>query len=141
MRWHEFLDTAERLVKGTTEGDWRSGASRAYYAVFHYFCELFLSEGVDLGQGGQAHSNLYVGLNNCGVPSAIPIATDVDRLRSTRGKADYNLAVHFSQSRADGSVQRAKAIVSDFQSLLNTIPLAQIVAGAKSYLQSIGRIP
>jgi hypothetical protein len=35
---------------------------RAYYAVFHYFREFLLSQGVDLGRGGQSHFNLYAGL-------------------------------------------------------------------------------
>jgi len=36
----DFLDTARRLAAGTTQGDWRSAISRAYYACFHYFCTL-----------------------------------------------------------------------------------------------------
>ena len=52
MRWNEFLDTANRLVRGRTEGDWRSAVSRAYYAVFHYFRGFLLAHGVNLGRAG-----------------------------------------------------------------------------------------
>ena len=58
MQASEFLDTAERLAQGTTEGDWRSAVSRVYYSVFHFFCDFFLTQGLDLGTGGQAHSSL-----------------------------------------------------------------------------------
>lgn len=44
MQASEFQDTAERLSQGTTEGDWRSAISRAYYAVFHHFLDFFLSQ-------------------------------------------------------------------------------------------------
>jgi uncharacterized protein (UPF0332 family) len=58
MQWDEFRDTAERLVKGSTEGDWRSAVSRSYYAAFHYFREFLLSGGLDVGRGAQSHFNL-----------------------------------------------------------------------------------
>ncbi|MGO9468787.1 MAG: hypothetical protein ACLQIB_13215 [Isosphaeraceae bacterium] len=44
---NEFLDTAERLAQGGTEGDCRSAISRAYYSVFHRFRNFFLAQGLD----------------------------------------------------------------------------------------------
>jgi hypothetical protein len=35
MNWRDFLPLAARLAGGTTEADWRSAVSRAYYAAFH----------------------------------------------------------------------------------------------------------
>jgi uncharacterized protein (UPF0332 family) len=58
MQWSEFHDTAGRLAHGATEGDWRSAVSHAYYAVFHWFHEFLLSNGLDVGRGGQSHFNL-----------------------------------------------------------------------------------
>jgi uncharacterized protein (UPF0332 family) len=34
MLGREFLDTADRLALGTSEADWRSAVSRAYYGLF-----------------------------------------------------------------------------------------------------------
>ena len=141
MRWDEFLHTANRLARGPTEGDWRSAVSRGYYAVFHFFREFLLAHGVDVGQGGACHSNLYVGLNNCGFSVVALIADRIDRLRSDRASADYDLRRRVGQRRALDAVQRAAAVVADFQACLVTVPAAPIAAGAKRHLQSIGRIP
>src|SRR5207248_4773764 len=90
MQWSDFQDTGDRLALGTTEGDWRSAISRAYYAIFHYFREFLLSHGHDIGSGGQSHSNLYVGLHNCGLTQVAAIARRIDRLRMNRVTADYD---------------------------------------------------
>jgi uncharacterized protein (UPF0332 family) len=140
MDGSEFQDTAERLAQGNTEGDWRSAMSRAYYAVFHYFRSLFLSHGLDLGRGGQAHFNLYVGLMNSGFPAITPIGGKVDDLRDNRVRADYDLNSTVSQQDAASSVQAARSILTDFQALLSTIPVNQIVDGVRNYLRSIGHL-
>lgn len=141
MQWHEFLDTAGRLARGSTEGDWRSAVSRAYYGVFHFFREFLLTNGVDVGQGGASHSNLYVGLNNCGVVVVVRIADGIDDLRVARVRADYDLRRRVDQHDALGSASESGKLVADFQALLPTTPAVQIAAGARRYLKSIGRIP
>ena len=141
MQWDEFLHTANRLAHGPTEGDWRSAVSRGYYAVFHFFREFLLAHGVDVGQGGTCHSNLYVGLNNCGVAVVARIAGRIDGLRSDRAAADYDLRRRVDQRRALDAVQQAAAVVADFQACLMTVSAVQIAAGAKRHLHSIGRIP
>lgn len=141
MQWHEFQDTAGRLARGSTEGDWRSAVSRAYYGVFHFFREFLLTNGVDVGQGGASHSNLYVGLNNCGVGVVVRIAGGIDDLRAARVRADYDLRRRVDPRDALSAANDSAALVADFQALLPTAPPAQIAAGAKRYLKSIGRIP
>jgi len=141
MDSREFLDSARRLANGVTEGDWRSSISRSYYFVSHFFRELFRSEGLNLGQGGQAHNNLYVGLNNCGSTEAADIAMRIDLLRGERVRADYDLALAIPQSTATVYVNEADSIVADFQDQWNGPAVQPIVAGAKAYLQSIGRLP
>src|SRR5438132_1235357 len=122
MQASDFQATAERLALGVTEGDWRSAISRAYYAVFHYFRELFLAHGLDLGQGGGAHHNLYVGLHNCGIPGAAGFGGAVDDLRRYRVTADYNFAVPVAPAHATTRVQESRQLVADFQVLLVSIP-------------------
>jgi hypothetical protein len=41
MNWRDFLPLATRLAAGTTEADWRTAVSRAYYAAFHVARRLF----------------------------------------------------------------------------------------------------
>lgn len=141
MHWQEFQDTADRLAQAATEGDWRSAISRAYYAVFHYFRDLFLSQGLDLGRSGQAHFNLYVGLLNCGLVPVAPFGSQVDDLREARVAADYDLRLSVLQPEAIWQTQKARHLVRAFQALLAAVPSAQIVNGVRQYLRSIGRIP
>jgi uncharacterized protein (UPF0332 family) len=141
MLWNDFQDTAERLARGATEGDWRSAISRTYYAAFHFFRKFFLTHGINVGQGGQSHFNLYTGLANCGYTSVEKLGEQLDLLRTYRAAADYNLSYRIDQAIALDAVQRSRALVADFQALLVTVPANQIVAGAKRYLKSIGHIP
>ena len=141
MQASEFQDTAERLAQGTTEGDWRSAISRAYYAVFHHFLDFFLSHGLNLGSGGQAHALLYQALNNCGYPAVKSIANAVNDLRRTRGEADYELTATIDQLSAVGAVRAAQGIVDTFQNLLTTLAPVDIVDGVRNYLQTSGRLP
>src|SRR5260221_8662426 len=107
----DFLAAARRMIQGPAEADWRSAVSRCYYAVFHTVREFFLAHGLDIGSGPQAHYNLYIGLNNCGVPALIPIATRVNTLRYERVRADYELAITIRQGHAATWVNNADAIL------------------------------
>jgi uncharacterized protein (UPF0332 family) len=140
MQSSEFQDSADRLAHGTTEGDWRSAVSRSYYAVFHSFREFLLSHGIDVGRSGQSHFNMYTGLLNCGYPQVAAIASRIDGLRVHRVWADYDLSRPMSKRVARTMVQESTAIVADFQTSLTAIPPAQIAAGTRRHLQSIGRL-
>jgi uncharacterized protein (UPF0332 family) len=141
MHWSEFQDSAERLARGVTEGDWRSAISRAYYAVFHFFREFLLLRGLDIGRAGQAHFNLYVGLWNCGFPIVAGIGFRVDRLRRQRTTADYDLTGLIQASDAASATRESRALVVNFQTALATLAPDQVVDGARRYLQAIGHIP
>lgn len=140
MHWSEFQDTADRLSQGKSEGDWRSAISRGYYAVFHYFREFLLSNGLPIGTGGQAHYNLYVGLWNCGIPGVAAIGQRIGELRNRRTSADYELKQPLSHSKSVVLVKECRVIVADFQALLGSVTPTPIVSGARRYLQSIGRL-
>ena len=124
---------------GSTEGDRRLAVSRGYYGVFHFFRDFLLAHGVNVGQGSACLANLYNGLNNCGrLPRPSPAASTTcgtqreSRLRhETSRRSTAGRAVHSNSA----------ALIADFQAALSTIPAAVIAAGAKRYLQSIGRIP
>lgn len=139
MHWGEFQDTAESLAQGATEGDWRSAVSRAYNAVFHGFHEFLLSNGLDVGRGGQSHFNVHSGLLNCGFPRVAAIASRIDALRAHRVWADYDLARPINSGAAESSVQESRTLMADFQSALAALPSKQIVDRARRHLQSIDR--
>jgi uncharacterized protein (UPF0332 family) len=141
MRWDEFLNTAERLALGATEGDWRSAVSRAYYGLFHYLREVLLAGGLNLGASGACHFNLYAGLMNCGIAAAARLAPRLDRLREARVKADYQLNRLVTSAIALHEVQEARSLVVAFLALMSTVSSAQFAAGARRYLKAMGRIP
>lgn len=136
----EFLDCAARFSLGTTEGDWRSAISRAYYAAFHHFREFFLSHGLNLGRSGQSHFNLYAGLLHCGIGAVAPFGSEIDTLRERRVDADYDLQVRVAQAEAADAVMRARTVITNFQALLQIISPAQIVDGARRHLQTTGKL-
>jgi uncharacterized protein (UPF0332 family) len=140
MHWGEFQTTAERRARGATEGDWRSGISRSYYAVFHFFREFLLSHGLDVGRGGQAHFTLYTGLWNCSFPAVAAVAKKINDLRIRRTAADYELHQSIRNPAALNAIRISRDIVKDFQATLATIPPGQIVDGARRHLQAIGRL-
>jgi hypothetical protein len=141
MDWRQFRDTADRLANASAEGDWRSAVSRAYYAVFHFFREWFRGQGVDLGKAGQSHANLYLGLLNCGVAAVGPLGSRVDDLREERVAADYDFQKPVRQPGAPAAVQQADRIIGDFQTALAAVSGSAVAAGARNYLQKVGRLP
>jgi uncharacterized protein (UPF0332 family) len=140
MKPGEFLDCATRLAQGAAESDWRSAISRAYYAVFHHFRELFVGHGLNLGRGGQSHFNLYAGLLHCGFGAVSPIGSAIDAMRKKRVDADYELQAAIAQTQAHEAVKRAQDVIADFQNLSQSIAPAQIIAGARKHLQAIGKL-
>ena len=80
MRWDEFLNTADRLAR--LDGG-RLAVSRQPWLLccFSLLPRVSAAHGVDVGQAGACHSNLYTGLNNCGVGATVPIASRVNDLR------------------------------------------------------------
>jgi uncharacterized protein (UPF0332 family) len=140
MTWKEFLDTADRLTAGMTEGDWRSSVSRAYYAVFHYFRDFLLAHGIDLGKAGDVHQTLKIGLLYCGIGPVNAIGQEVERLNEARSRADYRFVLTVTQQDAKDAVHSARRIVSGFGTLLTGTPAATIAAAIRAYLIRIRRI-
>src|SRR5438046_4645269 len=87
----DFLTLAELWVKGTSEAEWRTAISRAYYATFHAARELLRELGFVVPRDDSAHRYLIYRLNNAQHPSAERAGLDLDRLRSDRNAADSDL--------------------------------------------------
>jgi uncharacterized protein (UPF0332 family) len=54
----DFLILAELWITGTSEAEWRSAVSRAYYAAFHVARQLLRTLGFLVPRGDQAHAYL-----------------------------------------------------------------------------------
>ncbi len=111
MTGNDFLTLAETLATGRGEAEWRTAASRAYYAAFHVVRDLFRGLGFAVPQADAAHKYLAYRLQNCGQPVLVQAGRDLDNLRDFRNQADYDLSPVFPQRRADASLDLARGII------------------------------
>src|SRR4051794_10116309 len=97
MNARDFLEVAWDWVGGTREAEWRSAASRAYYAAFHVARELLQGCGFDVPATEQAHAYLWLRLSNANHPDVTDAGSKLQELRAHRNWADYDLSRPFSQ--------------------------------------------
>jgi len=111
MNWREFLTLATRLATSTTEAEWRTAVSRAYYAAFHVARRLFSDLNFVVPRADRAHRYLVFRLSNSGILSVEQIGRDLETLRRLRNQADYDEAPTLQQMKATTAVQLATAII------------------------------
>src|SRR5260370_19526286 len=91
MHGRDFFTLASVLAKGSTEAEWRSAVSRAYYAGFHIARNLLLACGFSVPRGEHAHAHLWLRLSNCKNADVENAGADLKSVRSGRNWADYDL--------------------------------------------------
>src|SRR5206468_7212368 len=90
MNWRDLLLLAARLAAGTTEADWRTAISRAYYAAFHVARRLLADLNFTVPRADRAHQYLAFRLSNCGESAVEQAGRDLETLRRLRNRADYD---------------------------------------------------
>ena len=100
MTGREFLQLADELAAGTTEAEWRSAVSRAYYAAFHVARDLLTACRFTAPRGDQAHAYLWLRLSNSVDPDLENAGSDLQTLRRNRNRADYDLTRPLDQATA-----------------------------------------
>lgn len=95
MTPRQFLESAQRLLSSPHESDWRSAASRGYYAAFHETIVLFRSLRFRVPGDGSAHRYLSDRLLNAGEGDWVTAGRELERLRGERAAADYDLSIAF----------------------------------------------
>jgi hypothetical protein len=95
MTGRDFLAAARRLAASTEEADWRSAASRAYYAAFHGARDYLAALRFRTPRADRAHNYRYVRFNNAGHPTVERAANLLHDLRTRRNFADYDLQAPF----------------------------------------------
>jgi len=113
MTGHDFLTVARTLAGSGTEAEWRTAASRAYFAAFHIVRDLFRDLGFAVPRSEAAHKYLAFRLQNCGRVELQKVGSDLDDLRDLRNRADYDLSPMFVQQRANASITVAQQIIRD----------------------------
>lgn len=91
MEGREFLNTASRLCRSSSEADRRTSVSRAYFAVFNQIKTELIKKGIKIDGTAKGHEQLYRFLNSCGINPIQRIAVTLDNLRTIRNEADYDL--------------------------------------------------
>jgi uncharacterized protein (UPF0332 family) len=117
MDTNEFLDAADELCTGPSEGFWRSGVSRAYYAAFHRARRLLRAIGFPVPDSDRGHAYLWLRLSNCGHAEVVTGCQTLNRLRTDRNRADYDTDRPFSQTEAINIVQLASDLVALLESV------------------------
>jgi uncharacterized protein (UPF0332 family) len=111
MNWRDFLPLATRLAGGTTEADWRTAVSRAYYAAFHVARRLFADLSFAVPRADRAHQYLVFRLSNSGESAVEQAGRDLETLRRLRNRADYDGTPALTQPQAGAAVQIAEGIL------------------------------
>jgi uncharacterized protein (UPF0332 family) len=139
MTGHDFLPLARSLARGSTEAEWRTATSRAYYAVFHIARDLLAGLRFAVPQADRAHEYLYRRLNNCGNAAVEAAAKRLHELRRRRNEADYDLHRAFAAGTSAKSAADAESIAQ----ILDTLTPAervQIADTIRLYEQQIGDV-
>jgi uncharacterized protein (UPF0332 family) len=117
MTGRDFLPLATRLATGTTEAEWRTSVSRAYYAAFHHARELLTALGFVVPRDEKAHPYLYLRLNNCGHAHVQNAASDLHALRRRRNQGDYDLQLTLNSKFATDELPVAQGIIQKLDNL------------------------
>jgi uncharacterized protein (UPF0332 family) len=133
MMPRDFIALASTLAAGTTEAEWRTAASRAYYAAFHGARALLTDLGFTVPRAEAAHQYVYRRLNNCGEPTIQKSAADLDGLRSIRNRADYDWHIPFPASLAPPLPNTAEQVVVVIDAARSEPTRTQITDAMKDY--------
>jgi uncharacterized protein (UPF0332 family) len=136
----DFLAVASALAAASTEAEWRSAISRAYYAAFHTAREFLARLRFRVPAGEQAHAYLWLRLSNTGDPTADAIGRLLRDLRGRRNNADYDLGRPRSRANAADGVTDARDLIARMDALVGTPAETTIRDGIRVYEQNVLKI-
>ncbi len=137
MDARDYLRLAEKLVTGSTEAEWRSAVSRAYYAAFHVARRLLLSCGLKVPRLDRVHAYLWRRLANCGDVEVRDAGNVLNFLRGERNNADYDFDQPLDQGGAATRVQRARNVILALEKAAKEPLKTQITEAMKTYERDI----
>jgi uncharacterized protein (UPF0332 family) len=133
------LSAAWRQAAAGHESDWRSAASRAYYAAFHVTRDLLTALGFTTPYAERAHDYLYHRLNNCGEAAVQQTASLLNELRRRRNRADYDIHTSFAGPIAARAIAQADDVIRTVDALSSS-QRVQMTDAMKLYEQQIGDV-
>jgi uncharacterized protein (UPF0332 family) len=139
MDFRDYLSVAATLANETTEAEWRSASSRAYYAAFHVARRLLLSLGFRVPHADRAHGYLWLRLSNAGVAEVTSAGGRLNDLRRERNQADYDDRRMILQTDATQNVRLATDIIQALDAAAVEPVRTQITDAMKIYERDVFR--
>lgn len=137
MTGRDFLAIARQLASGSTEAEWRSAISRAYYATFHVARELLEDLSFAVPHADRAHVYLSRRLANCGHSQTQRAGADLNALRGDRNQADYDLHRPVTMQLAALHVRLAEQIVRLLDAARQEPSRTQIIDAMKVFERDV----
>jgi hypothetical protein len=131
------MPLARRLASASTEPEWRSAVSRAYYAAFHVARQLLEDLGFRVPYADRAHAYLWLRLHNCGDPQVRLAGGELNGLRGSRNLADYDLRHPFRARIASHRVRAADRIIRLLDAARQEPTRTQITDAMKAYERDV----
>ena len=139
MDFRKFLALADRLAQGTSQAEWRTAISRAYYAAFHVAAERVEQMGFRVPRKTeQIHVYVARRFGNAGIANVSSAGSDLNDLRTDRNRADYEKATVITAANAADSVDIARRIIAVLDDLRKDAALStQITEAIKKYERDV----
>jgi uncharacterized protein (UPF0332 family) len=139
MDFRDYLTLARVLAGGTTEAEWRSASSRAYYAAFHVARSLLLALSFRVPQADRAHGYVWLRLSNAGHAATAQAGRHLNDLRRERNWADYDERRTLIQATAARNVSFAEQVLQALDAAAVEPVRTQITDAMKVYERDVLR--
>ena len=139
MEPRAFLDLAKQLSNNTTcEASLRTCVSRSYYAIFNSMAHFINTHVGRLPKSAEAHAMVFKYFFECGIESAIQIASDLNDLRDERNDSNYKLQEEKFRNHFNVVLLYKKAEIAfdSFEKIIqNSSRRKSIIKGIRQYKQ------
>lgn len=123
MDARDFLTSAQQIISGNQEVDYRNAVSRAYYCVFHVCKNLLEKLPNSPHQIGTSHQVLIDKLLSHPDERLATLGHQLSRARDCRTWADYHLSKKFPQYDARRLLTQVQNILSAVEEYLSASKL------------------
>jgi uncharacterized protein (UPF0332 family) len=111
FNWSEYLDLANSISRIGKESCYRSAISRAYYAAFCLARNLALDRGAVVNRDASSHQVVADYYIDMGTDLGNKIGANLERLRVSRNRADYDNEIVRPDSACQKSLEEAKQVL------------------------------
>lgn len=118
--WGSFLSLSAQLASATSEAEWRTAVSRAYYGCYH-ICRQFARERTYCEPSRGRHSALMNWFKSFPDTQYQTVGMGLERLYYMRLDADYKYEILVAKNRADAAVSQAKLLLAHLRGLTSQL--------------------